>query len=114
MEIGIWIAFALNIVFLLIAGHIALTKLFPKLKAILVAALGKDDVVNAVMYLFVAYTIIFVLKKFVDMILAIGNSYLNLFAMLNSGLELLILLLPYIQWLILGAVVVVGLKSAKK
>lgn len=113
-ELGVWIAFVLNIVFLLVAGHIALTMLLPKLRTILVGAVGKEELVNAVIYLFVVYIIIFVVKKLVDIVVAVGNSFLNLIAMLNPGLEILILLLTYLQWIVLGAVLVIGLKGVKK
>lgn len=94
-----------------VAGHLAITKLYPALKSLLSTVIKEEKAVDGVLSLLVGYTLIFVLREALKALLAINNEYLNVIALLNPPITLLIDILWYISWLVLAFFFVYGLKK---
>tara|TARA_Y100000034_G_C6786431_1_gene351799 strand:- start:280 stop:615 length:336 start_codon:yes stop_codon:yes gene_type:complete len=104
----------LNAVFVLLGGYVAITYLFPFLRDFLSGILKNDKVTDGLMGIFNIYVIVFVLSGVVNSLVAINHPTLNYVNALIPGLNVLTSLIPYLQYLVLGAFIVAGLNSFRK
>lgn len=115
VTVGLLVILSLGMFFAVAAGHIAITKILPRLKVLLKSILKEEEAVNSLMYIFIIYVGLFVLSKLLELLNGFGVSFItDITKIIEPGVSILMSLLPYIQWLILGIIVVVGLKSLKK
>ena len=115
VTVGLLIVLALGMVLTIVAGHIAITKILPKLKILLKAIIKDEEAINSLMHIFIVYVGLFVLSKLLELFRAFDVGFINdMASIVQPGIDILMSLLPYLQWLILGILVVVGLKSFKK
>jgi len=104
----------LNAVFIIIGGYVAISYLLPMLRDFFSGILKEEKSLDGLMGIINLYIIIFILAAIVTELMAINNQYLNYFGILTPGLNVLVALIPYIQWLVVGVLVVLGLKNLKK
>ena len=108
-----WITTIISSVIILIAGHIAITIILPKLRDLLNPIIKDEKAISSLMTLLM---ILVVVLAFTSMIIVLGtlqNEVLNLLNVFRPGLELLTSLGKYIGYLVLGLLVVLGLKYYK-
>ncbi len=104
----------LNVVFLLLGGYVAITFLFPFLRDFLSSVLKSEKGTDGLMGVLNIYVIIFVTIGVVEELISSEVVWLNYLQSLNAGLNLLTSLIPYLQYLVLGGLVVLGLNSLRK
>ena len=115
LTVGLLVTVVLAMAFVVAAGHIAITKIFPKLKILLKAVIKDEEALNSLMYIFVIYVGLFVLSKLLELFKSFGVGFVDsMVNMVEPGVGILMSLLPYLQWLILGVFVIVGLRTFKK
>jgi hypothetical protein len=115
VTVGLLVVLVLGMFFSVIAGHIAITKIFPKLKLLLKAIIKDEEATNSLMYIFIVYLALFVLSKLIELFRAFNVSFINdMTNIIQPGIDILMGLLPYLQWLILGILIVIGLKNFKR
>ena len=109
----VWITTIISSVIIFIAGHIAITIILPKLRDLLNPIIKDEKAISSLMTLLM---ILVVVLAFTSMIIVLGtlqNEVLNLLNVFRPGLELLTSLGKYIGYLVMGLLVVLGLKYYK-
>jgi len=115
VTIGLLVVLVLGMAFAVAAGHIAITKILPRLKTLLKSAMKDEESVNALMYVFIIYVGIFVLSKLIELFQAFDVSFItDITNIVQPGIDVMMNILPYLQWLVLGILVIIGLKNFRK
>ncbi len=104
----------LNAIFAIMGGYIAITYLFPMLKDFLAGAIKDKVSLEGLMGVLNLYVIVFVLAAVVKELVAINNQYLNYVNVLSPALIVMVDLIPYLKYLVLGVLVIIGINSFKK
>lgn len=113
MAVELWIISILKVVFVIIGGHIAITKVVPLLNDFLLSFIKDNKSVDAFTSLIDIFILVIVGLKIVEFLLEIDNSIINYIAAIQPGFEILSTLFSYIQWILLALIVVVALKHYK-
>ena len=113
MAIELWITNILKVVFVIICGHIAITKVVPLLNDFLLSFVKDKKSVDAFTSLVDIYILVIVGLKIIEFLLAIENTALNYVEAIQPGFEVLSTLFSYVQWILLALIVVVALKNYK-
>lgn len=93
------------------AGHVIITKILPRIKTLLLALIKDEKAVSSVMYILIAYVGIFILDKILGLLSGLGNPSLNDFvAIVSPAVEIFLKTVPYVQWIVAGTLLVLGLK----
>jgi len=108
----VWIAI-ISIIFVIIAAYLAITKILPVVRDLL-SGIVDGRVMGAFMSLLIIVVYILVLDKVVNLLLAAENQYLNYLSYITPGITVLTDLLPYLKYVLLGALIAWGLKLYKK
>lgn len=111
MVFEIWAFTILKIVAVIIGGHLAITKLLPALKNVLASFIKKEGFIASIISIFIFYVGILVLKFIIDFLAATGNKYLGYATVLVPGVEVILTVIPYVFYFMVGAVIVAGLKK---
>lgn len=111
MAFEIWMLTILKVVAAIIGGHLAITKLLPALKNVLSSSIKKEDLTTSVISVLMVYTGVLVLKFIIESITATENKYLSYASVLLPGTEVILMLVPYVIYLMVAAVIVAGLKK---
>ena len=105
MTFTTWLPIILKIIAIIIAGHLAITKLLPILKDVLSSYIRKGTVVTGVLYIFLFYIGVLVLEFIVNFLPETGNKYLIYLDILTPGVDLILKVIPYIVYFMLASVV---------
>jgi len=108
-----WIILVLKLVFVLVAGHIAITKIVPLLNDFLLSFIKDKTAVNSFTSLVDILVLILVGSQIVAFIVVADNKVLNYISVLQPALDLLKQLFSYLQWILLVLMAVVALKYLK-
>ena len=105
MSFATWLPIILKIVAVIVAGHLAITKLLPILKDVLSSYIRKGTVVTGVIYIFLFYIGVLVLEFIVKFLPETGNKYLIHLDILTPGIDLVLKVIPFIVYFMLASVV---------
>lgn len=103
-----WMMAILQIVVVLIGGHLTITKLLPLLKEGLVYLIKKEEVVNSTISVFILFIGVIVLKKLVEFLVDTGNTYLSYINVLTPGIDIILEVFPFVLYFMLAIVAVSG------
>ena len=112
-ESTVWIVAIFSVIFALLGGHILLTKVLPPLKKILSSVLKDENSVNSLVSILIVLVAVMVLGKVIEVLAVPGNATLNMLLVIQPGLDVIKDFGMYIGYLILGLVIVIGLKNWK-
>lgn len=112
-ESTVWIVAIFSIIFALLGGHILLTKVLPPLKKIFSSILKDENSVNSLMSILIVLVAVIVLGKVLELLTVPGNATVNMLLVIQPGLDIIKDFGTYIGYLILGLVIVIGLKNWK-
>ena len=111
MPVGIWVALILTLLFILIGGHLVITKIYPHLRNLLKLILKDDNATNPIMALLIIIVMIIVASKLIAQLLSLNNVYLNIFGVLDPSVAVLKEIIPYIIYLLVGIIITLGIKK---
>lgn len=109
----VWITTIISAVLVLIAGHITITIILPKLKDFLKPAIKDDNALASLMIMLIILVAVLALKAEVTLLLTLQNNTVNLINVLSPGLDLILGFSKYLGYLVLGFLVILGLKFYK-
>lgn len=113
MAIELWIINILKVIFIIIGGHIAITKVVPLLSDFLQSFIRDNKAVDAFTSLIDIFILVTVGLISIESLLAVENNILNYIEVLQPGFTVLSTLFTYIQWILLGLMLVVAFKNFK-
>ncbi len=113
MAVEVWVLNILKIIFIIIGGHVAITKVVPLLNDFLLSFIKDKKSVDSFTSLLDIYILSIVGLKIVEYVLNIDNFALNYLESIKPGFEILTQLFSYLQWILLALIVVVALKNYK-
>ena len=113
MTVEVWIGVILKVIFVVIGGHIAITKIVPLLNEFLLSFIKNQKSVDAFTSLIDIYILTLVGLKIVEFTLETENDIVNYIGVLKPGFEILSALFGYLQWILLALIIVVALKNYK-
>ncbi|MFH1592332.1 MAG: hypothetical protein ABIB47_03120 [Candidatus Woesearchaeota archaeon] len=113
MGAEIWISIILKIIFLLVAAHIAITKIVPLLNDFLLSFIKNKSSVNSFTSLIDIFILVLVGSSIVTFLLEANNAILNYISVLQPAFEVLKELFVYLQWILLVLIAVVAIKNLK-
>lgn len=108
-----WILVIISVIFAFIGGHILLTKVLPPMKKILSPVMKDENSVNSLMSILLVLVAVLVLQKAVELLTTLENKVISLVTVINPALEVILGFGTYISYLILGLIIVIGLKNWK-
>lgn len=108
-----WITTIISAIIILIAAHISITIILPKLKDFLSPVIKEDKALSGLMTLLIILIAVLVFKSVIEQLLTLQNATLSLISVFSPGLDLIIGLSRYIGYIVLGFIVVLGIKSYK-
>lgn len=108
----LWIVNILKILFVIIGAHLAITKILPMLKDTL-SSFDKK-MVNGLISLFAVFIIVFAGLAIFEFITAIGSKGFSYLLVIKPAFDLIYRLEYYFKYIILGIIVILGLKAFKK
>ncbi len=108
-----WVATILSAVIVLIAGHVSITVILPKLKDFLSPALKDERALYGLTTLLMVLIVVLVFKAEIDVLLTLQNETLNLINVFKPGLDVILALGKYVGYLVLVVLGVMGLKYIK-
>ena len=104
----------LKIAFVVLAGHIALTKIIPILDEMLKSLLKDNKIVDSFTSLLGILVFVLVGKSVIEFATATENKVIAYLSVLKPGVDLLLSLIPYFGYIFAAAVVIIALKGIKK
>lgn len=108
----LWAMNILKIIFIVIGAHIAITKVLPMLKDAL-SGLDKK-MINGIISLFAVFILVFAGLKIFEFIAAIGDKTISYLLVIQPAFDLILKLEYYFKYIIIGVIVILGLKAFKK
>jgi len=113
MAVDIWITFILKLIFVLLAGHIAITKIVPLINDFLLSFIKDKNAVNSFTSLIDIFILVIIGLQIMSLVTEINNGYLNYIVVLQPALDAIKSLFAYLQWILLVLIAVVALKNIK-
>src|SRR3989344_4445591 len=110
MGIETFIVNLLNIAFVVVAGHIAITKIIPLLDGMLKSLIKETKAVDNFTSLLGVLVFVLVGVKVIEFAVATQNSVIGYLTVVKPGLELLLNLVPYFGYIFAGAVAIIALR----
>jgi len=104
----------LKIVFVVLAGHISLTKVIPLLDGILKELVKEKKAVDNFTSLLGILVFVMVGIKIVEFALATQNKIISYLSVVKPGLDLLLSLVPYLGYIFAGMVLLIALRNFRK
>jgi len=109
----VWVLNILKIIFVIIGAHIAITKVLPIFKDA-IQGLGDKKIINGLVSLFAILIIIFAGLTIFNFIEAIGSKWFSYLLVIKPAFDIIFKLEYYFKYVILGVIVILGLKAFKK
>mgnify|MGYP001589191753 CR=1 FL=1 len=113
MAVEIWVTILLKVIFVIIAGHIAITKIVPLLNEFLLSFIKNQKAVDSFTSLIDIYILTLVGLKIVTFTLETEHVALKYVEILQPALEVIYGVFNYLQWILLALLVVIALKNYK-
>ena len=111
MAFGTWMLLILKIICVLIGGHLAITKLLPELKKVLSFFVKRMELITSIVSVLIIYILVLVLKFIIGFIAAVENVYLGYANVLLPGIEVILMVIPYVLYFFVAVVIVAGLSK---
>lgn len=109
----IWIVNLLKILFVIVGAHLAITKVLPMLKNA-IEGLGDKKVIDGLVSLFAVLILVLAGLQIFEFIAAIGSIGFSYLTVIKPAFDLVFGLVYYVKYVILGVIVILGLKAFKK
>ena len=109
-----WLTSIFGIIFLIFFAQFIIMKIFPIVREFISLIVDDKHIVSHIMYLLTILIYILAFVRIVDLIKAINDQYLNYVSFLDSGISLILLILPYFKWLIIALTLFVIFKHINK
>ncbi|MBI2507886.1 hypothetical protein HYV89_02935 [Candidatus Woesearchaeota archaeon] len=114
----IWVTSVLSIIFSVVAAYIAIAFLLPMVRALVKEVIEENNAVAGFMSILVIVIYILLFKNVIRILTSEslnagaegGKSALSYLIVLDPGIAILDQLLPYIGWVLLGALIAFGLR----
>lgn len=105
----------LSIIFSVIAAYIAIAFILPMVRALVKEIIEESGAVAGFMSILVIVVYIILFKKVIEILTVLpsgeeGKPLLSYLGVLDPGIKILDQLLPYIGWVLLGALIAFGLR----
>ncbi len=110
----IWIITILGMFSAIIAGHLILTKILPRIKASMDLAIKDNIAVESLMVIFFVYIALFVIRKVLELIAATNEDWVKYITAIKPGVDVLTDLLPYLGVFMIAVMVAVTIKQKSK
>ncbi len=104
----------IKIVFLIVGGHLAISKVLPMLEDIISVVFKDKTAIDGFMNLLIVLVLVLVGRGILDFILAMQNPTLAYIGLLKPGFDILYSLVDYFKWIFAGVVVVLAFNVYKK
>ena len=104
----------LKIAFVVLAGHILLTKVIPLLDDMLKSLIKENKAVENFTSLLGILVFVLVGLKVIELAVATENKIIAYLSILKPGVEMILSLVPYLGYIFAGAVLIIALKGIKK
>ena len=114
MGVEIFIVNILKIVFVIIAGHLAITKIIPLLDEMLKALIKEKKIVDKFTSLLGVLVFVLVGAKIIEFAEATQNQVISYLSVIQPGLDLLLGLVPYFGYVFAATVVIIAVRGIKK
>ncbi len=112
-SVEIWIITVLGIFSALVAGHLILTKILPRIKSSMDLAIKDNIAVESLMVIFFVYIALFVIRKILELVVATNESWVKYITAIKPGIDVLTDLLPYLGVFMIAVMVAVAIKQRK-
>jgi ABC-type multidrug transport system fused ATPase/permease subunit len=109
----IYITNIIKIIFTIIGGHLAITKILPLIKDFLDDFLN-DKATKALISLLTVAIIVIVANLIIGFTTEIGNNYLNYINLIKPLLDVITNLFNYLQYVVAIALIAYAIKNFKK
>jgi len=103
----------LKIVFVILGGHIAITRVVPLLNDFLLSFIKDKQSVESFTSLIDILILVLIGTKIIEFALATGNTYLAYIEVLKPGFDLIMSLFDYLKWILVVLIGVVAIKNIK-
>jgi len=104
-----WVVSLLKIAVIVFLAIFVFISLLPKLRELLLSSFKNQPFVNSLMFVILVYTGVFALQEIIKIVSEIKIELLiNIFSVFSPGISFMVVLLGYLQWIIVGALLVVG------
>ncbi|MEK6922786.1 MAG: hypothetical protein AABX08_03240 [Nanoarchaeota archaeon] len=113
MGAEVWITLILKIIIILIAGHIAITKIVPLLNDFLLSFIKDKSSVNSFTSLIDIFILVLVGAQIVNFVQETDSVALSYISILEPAFNVLKEIFVYLQWILLALIVVVAIKNLK-
>ncbi len=113
MAIDIYITNIIKIIFAIIGGHLAITKILPMLKDFLDDFIS-DKVMKGLISLLTIIIVVIVATLVLEFTTAIGNPILNYIDLAKPILDIITKLFDYLQYVVAIGLIAYAIKSLKK
>ena len=113
MSAELWISFVLKTGFMLVAGHVAITKIVPLLNDFLLSFIKDKSSVNSFTSLVDILILVLVGAQILSFAAEVNNEVLNYILVLQPAFSLFKDIFVYLQWILLVLIGVVALKNLK-
>ena len=114
MAFEIFVVNLLNIVFVVLAGHIALTKIIPLLDGMLKQLVKETKAIDNFTSLLGILVFVLVGLKIIEFAVATQNKVISYLSVVKPGLDLLLSLVPYLGYVFAGAIIIIALRGIRK
>jgi hypothetical protein len=102
----------IQIVLLIVIAHLLLSKVLPKLRRILNSYVD-DDSSKAITFLIFFVIIVLGVNILIEILMGLNNKIINYLVAVQPGMQLLTDFLPYLQWILVALIVLIGLKNKR-
>ncbi|MFH1331705.1 MAG: hypothetical protein ABIH63_00265 [archaeon] len=109
----VWILTVIGTLSALIAGHLIITRILPKIKNAMDLAMKDNVVTEGLMIIFFVYIGIFVIRKVLEIVIALNEPWSKYLTSIKPGIEVLTELLPYLGVFMIGVVIAIAIKQKK-
>jgi ABC-type multidrug transport system fused ATPase/permease subunit len=114
MPIEPYIINIIKIMFTIIGGHLAITKILPLLKDFLDDFIKEDKVMKGLVSLLTVFIIVTVITLVIDFIASIGNPILNYITYIKPAIDIFSKLFDYLQYIVAAVLISYAIKNFKK
>lgn len=104
----------LKIIFVVLAGHVVLTKIIPMLDAMLKGLIKETKVVDNFTSLLGVLVFVLVGVKIIEFATATQNTVIGYLSVVQPGFDFILDLVPYFGYIFAAAVVIVALRGIKR
>jgi hypothetical protein len=107
----VWIITILGILSALVAGHLIITKILPKIKTAMDLAVKDNVAAEGLIMIFFIYIGLFVVRKVLELIIATNENWAKYLGAIKPGIDVLTDLLPYLGVFMIAVMIAVAIRK---